>query len=91
MKITLADNWQTLHKRGTVLAAGAFAFIAGIGPSIVQAWNFIPPDMKALLPAGMARYATMAAFLLMIVVRYTAVRKAPVADAEPVAREDHHE
>jgi hypothetical protein len=83
MKIALADNWRSLHKRGTVILGLVFTALTGFGPSIVQAWNFIPPDMKAALPAGVARYATMAAFALMVLVRYTSVRKTGADNAQP--------
>ena len=77
MKITLADNWRQLHKRGTVIAAGAFAAITAFGPSLIDAWNAVPPDLKAALPQGTARYVSTAAFVLMIFVRYTAIRCDP--------------
>jgi hypothetical protein len=83
MKITLADNWRSLHKRGTVILGLVFTALTGFGPSIVQAWNFIPADMKAALPAGVARYATMAAFALMVLVRYTSVQKTDPDKAGP--------
>lgn len=77
MKLTLAENWRELHKRGTVILAAIFAAITGFGPTLLDAWNSIPPDLKAALPEGTARYVSSAAFLLMIVVRYTSVRRAP--------------
>lgn len=80
MKITLADNWRQLHKRGTVIVAGAFAAITAFGPSLIDAWNAVPPDLKAALPQGTARYVSTAAFVLMIFVRYTAIRREPKGD-----------
>lgn len=81
-KITLADNWKTLHRRGTVILSGAFALLTAAGPAIIEAWNSMPADLKGLLPQGAQRYLAVAAFLLILVIRYTAVRRvaAPAAD-----------
>lgn len=81
-KITLADNWKTLHRRGTVIVSGALAVVTAAGPAIVEAWNSMPADLKELLPQGVQRYAALVAFVLILVVRYTAVRRvAPPAAA----------
>jgi hypothetical protein len=82
-KITLADNWRTLHRRGTVIVSGALAVVTAAGPAIVDAWNSMPADLKALLPQGVQRYAALVAFALILVVRYTAVRRVapPAPDA----------
>ncbi|MEQ0776188.1 hypothetical protein ABLT15_28175 [Paraburkholderia tropica] len=74
-RIGLADGWRGLHKRGTVIVSGSLAVVTACGPAIVEAWNQMPPDLKALLPQGLQRYAALAAFLLIVIVRYTAVRK----------------
>ncbi|WP_186425101.1 hypothetical protein [Cupriavidus metallidurans] len=76
MKLTLADNWRQLHKKGTVIFASFCAAITAFGPSIIDAWNALPPDLKGWLPQGMSRYLAIGAFLLTIVIRYTAVRRA---------------
>ncbi len=81
-KITLADNWRTLHRRGTVIASGVFAIITAAGPAIVEAWNSMPADLKALLPQGVQRYMAVAAFLLILVIRYTAVRRVAPSAAD---------
>ncbi|MCR1769071.1 hypothetical protein B7760_02011 [Burkholderia glumae] len=75
LKIGMADGWRDLHKRGTVIVSGSFAIVTACGPAIVDAWNSMPLDLKALLPQGIQRWAAMAAFVLILVVRYTAVRK----------------
>ncbi|HEP6279545.1 TPA: hypothetical protein VDA67_006058 [Burkholderia vietnamiensis] len=80
-KITPADNWRTLHRRGTVIVSGALAIVTAAGPAVVDAWNSMPPDLKALLPQGVQRYAALAALLLILVVRYTAVRRIAPPDA----------
>jgi hypothetical protein len=80
MKLTLADNWRQLHKKGTVIFAGACTAVTAFGPSIIDAWNALPPDLKGWLPQGMARYMAIGAFLLMIAIRYTAVRRSDKKD-----------
>jgi hypothetical protein len=75
MKLTLADNWRQLHKKGTVIFASLCAMITAFGPSIIDAWNALPPDLKGWLPQGISRYMAIGAFLLTIIIRYTAVRR----------------
>ncbi|WP_063393095.1 hypothetical protein [Ralstonia mannitolilytica] len=85
MKLTLADNWRSLHKRGTIIAASAFAAITAFGPSMIDAWNGMPPDLKALLPQGLTRWVSLGSYLLLIAIRYTALRRTPKdgSDKEP--------
>ncbi len=75
MKLTLADNWRQLHKKGTVILASFFAAVTAFGPTLVDTWNLMPQDLKAALPEGTARWVSTAAFMLVIFVRYTALRK----------------
>lgn len=75
MKLTLADNWRELHKKGTVILASFFAAITAFGPTLVDTWNLMPQDLKAALPEGTARWVSTAAFVLVIFVRYTSIRK----------------
>lgn len=74
MKLTLADNWRQLHRKGTVIFASLCAAVTAFGPSIIEAWNMMPADMKGWLPQEWGRYLAIAAFLLTIVIRYTALR-----------------
>ncbi|KML48104.1 hypothetical protein VL15_30530 [Burkholderia cepacia] len=57
--------------------SGALAVVTAAGPAIVEAWNSMPSDLKELLPQGVQRYAALVAFALILVVRYTAVRRVP--------------
>nr|WP_323122142.1 hypothetical protein [Burkholderia alba] len=41
----------------------------------------MPADLKELLPQGVQRYAAFVAFALILVVRYTAVRRVVPSDA----------
>lgn len=75
MKLTLADNWRQLHRKGTVIFATLCAALTAFGPSIIEAWNMMPPDMKGWLPPEWGRYLAIAAFVLTIVIRYTALRR----------------
>ena len=74
MKLTMADGWKQLHKKGTVIVASLFAAITAFGPTLVDTWNLMPQDLKAALPEGTARWVSTAAFILVIFVRYTALR-----------------
>ncbi|MBB3011617.1 hypothetical protein [Cupriavidus alkaliphilus] len=74
MKLTMADGWKQLHRKGTVIVASLFAAITAFGPTLLDAWNLLPQDLKNALPEGTARWVSTAAFLLLVLVRYTALR-----------------
>ncbi|QTD90839.1 hypothetical protein [Burkholderia anthina] len=77
-KITLADGWQHLHKRGTVIVSGFLGAVSAFGPVIREAWHDVPDDLKAVIPAHFQQaiaYAIL--FASIIAVRYTAVRRMP--------------
>lgn len=82
MKLALADNWRQLHTRGVVIFSAACGAITAFGPSLIDAWNSVPPDLKAALPEGTARYVSTIAFVLMIVIRYTTIRHDSKPDGE---------
>jgi len=86
-RIGMADGWRRLHTKGTVIVSGALAVVTACGPAIVEAWNSMPPDLKTLLPQGVQRWAALAAFLLIIVVRYTAVRRKGDTPAQKEAQQ----
>lgn len=75
LRLTLADNWRQLHRKGTVLLASFFAALTAFGPTLIDTWNLMPSDLKNALPEGTARWVSTVAFLLLIVVRYTSVRR----------------
>lgn len=75
-KITLADDWQRLHRRGTVIVSGAFGLVSAFGPVLRDAWRNMPDDLKTVIPAHVQQaiaYAIL--FATIIGVRYTAVRR----------------
>jgi NADH:ubiquinone oxidoreductase subunit 4 (subunit M) len=78
LKITLADGWQQLHKRGTVILSGTLAAISAFGPVIREAWHTVPDDLKSIIPAHTQQaiaYAIL--FASIIAVRYTSVKRVP--------------
>lgn len=82
MKLTLADGWKQLHKKGTVILASLCAAITAFGPTLIDTWNLMPQDLKSALPEGTARWVSTAAFLLLIVVRYTSLRRREKEDRD---------
>jgi hypothetical protein len=77
-KLTMADGWQQLHKRGTVIAGAVFTAAAGAGPLISQAWTGMPPELKAVIPQNVQQWIAYTLFgLSIIAIRYTAIRSAP--------------
>lgn len=78
LKITLADGWQQLHTRGTVILSSALATVSAFGPVIRDAWRNVPDDLKAVIPAHAQQaiaYAIL--FASIVAVRYTAIRRVP--------------
>lgn len=82
MKLGLAENWRQLHKKGTVILASFFAALTAFGPTLVDTWNLMPQDLKAALPEGTARWVSTVAFLLVVIVRYTTLRKKDKGDGD---------
>lgn len=82
LKITLADDWQQLHKRGTVILSTALATISAFGPVIRDAWRNVPDDLRSVIPAHAQQaiaYAIL--FASIVAIRYTAVKRvAPDGD-----------
>lgn len=74
-RIRLVDDWKGLHKKSTVIAASFFTALYGFGPSLVEAWNMVPSDLKAMLPDGMARWIAVASFVLLVLFRYTKIER----------------
>lgn len=77
-KITLADDWKRLHRRGTVILSSALAALSAFGPVIREAWHDVPDDLKSVIPAHAQQaiaYAIL--FASIVAVRYTAVRRVP--------------
>jgi hypothetical protein len=78
LRLTLADGWQKLHKKGTVIAGAAFTAIVGAGPLIAQAWAGMPSELKAAIPQNVQQWIGYTAFGLgFLALRYTSVRRAP--------------
>lgn len=73
MKIEVTADAAEVHKKSSTWLTIAFALITAVGPTIVDAWNFLPDDLKAALPEGAARWAATAAFLVLLVAKYTHV------------------
>lgn len=77
LRLTLADGWEKLHKRGTVIAGAAFTALAGAGPLISQAWGGMPLELKAVIPQNVQQWIAYTLFgLTFIAIRYTSVHRA---------------
>ena len=75
-KLTLADGWQQLHKKGTVILSTALAGISAFGPEIRAAWRNLPDDLRSIIPAHTQQaiaYAIL--FASIVAVRYTAIKR----------------
>lgn len=83
LKITLADGWQQLHTKGTVLLSSALAAVSAFGPVIRDAWHNVPDDLKAVIPAHAQQaiaYAIL--FASIVAVRYTSVKRLPAGSTD---------
>lgn len=75
MKIQFIEDWHRAHRFASIRVAAAFAFLLGIGPSLLGAWDSLPDDLKAALPSGTARWVSIAGFALCILARVTSFTK----------------
>lgn len=78
LKIALADDWQKLHTRGTVILSTTLATISAFGPVIRDAWHNVPDDLRSVIPAHAQQaiaYAIL--FASIVAVRYTTVKHVP--------------
>ncbi|WP_018435369.1 DUF7940 domain-containing protein [Paraburkholderia atlantica] len=78
LRITLADGWQKLHTRGTVIFSTAVGVVAPLGAVLRETWNGMPDDLKQYLPHSVQQaisYTILCATFLAL--RYTAVRRVP--------------
>lgn len=83
LKLTLADGWQRLHMRGSVILSSALATVSAFGPVIRDAWHNVPDDLRAVIPAHAQQaiaYAILSASI--VAVRYTAIRRVPREDVD---------
>lgn len=77
-KLSLADGWQQMHKKGVVILSSTLATVSAFGPVIRDAWHNVPDDLKAIIPAHTQQaiaYAIL--FASIVAVRYTAIRRVP--------------
>jgi hypothetical protein len=78
LRITLADGWQRLHTRGTVIFSTAVGVVAPLGAVLRETWNGMPDDLKQYLPHSVQQaisYTILCATFLAL--RYTTVRRVP--------------
>ncbi|MDR5857253.1 hypothetical protein P9239_00335 [Caballeronia sp. LZ062] len=76
LRLTLADGWQKLHKRGTVIAGAIFTALAGAGPLIAQAWEGMPREVRDVIPQNVQQWIAYTLFgLSFIAIRYTSLRR----------------
>lgn len=83
LKITLADGWQQLHRRGSVILSSTLAAVSALGPTIREAWHSVPDDLKSVIPAH-AQQAIAYAILFssIVAVRYTTIRRVPAPQGD---------
>lgn len=85
MKLTLADNWRSLHRKGTVIAGAIFTAIMGTGPLLVQAWSAMPSELKAVIPQNVQQWIAYTMFgMTFLALRYTSLQRTPKDDANKV-------
>jgi hypothetical protein len=85
MKLSLSEDWRSLHKRLSVILPAVCAAISAFGPEIRDAWHSVPDDLKAIIPAHLQQaiaYAIL--FCALVGAHYVQVqRRAPDAPPAP--------
>jgi len=83
LRLRLITDWRRAYKLASVQITAAFAFLFGLGPTLVNSWSFIPDDLKNALPQGMSRWIALAALGLIMFGRMTKLeRKPPDGDSK---------
>lgn len=78
LKLALADDWQQLHTRGTVIFSTAVGVLAPTGFALRDTWNGMPDDLKQYLPHSVQQAISYSILCLtFLALRYTTVRREP--------------
>lgn len=75
-QIVLADDWQRLHKKGTVIFSATVGALIPLAEIVRQTWGFLPDDLKEYLPHSLKQaisYTVLCCAFLAF--RYTSVQK----------------
>lgn len=81
-RLHLADGWQQLHKRGTVIFSSAVGVLAPTGFALRETWNGMPDDLKQYLPHSVQQAISYTILCLtFIAIRYTTVQRGPRGDS----------
>lgn len=70
MKLSIT-NESELYKKSSVILSSVFALITAIGPTVLEAFNAMPPELRSALPEGPARWVATTAFVIIIIARIT--------------------
>jgi hypothetical protein len=75
-KISLADDWRLMHRKGTFWFSTGMATISALGPEIRETWRSLPDDLKAVIPAhAQQAIAYTILFCCFLGVRYTTIQR----------------
>jgi hypothetical protein len=72
MKLSISEDWRSLHKRLPVILSGVCAGVSALGPEIRDAWHAVPDDLKAVIPAH-----------LLIGAHYVDIKRGPSGGPPP--------
>jgi len=76
IRICLADEWRTLHKRSSVIFSGFVGVVAPLGPVLRETWRSMPDDLKMVIPHSVQQgisYTILAA--TFVALRYTTIQR----------------
>ena len=80
-RLRLADGWQRLHTRGTVIFSSAVGVLAPTGFALRETWNGMPDDLKQYLPHSVQQAISYTILCLtFIAIRYTTVQRGTRGD-----------
>jgi hypothetical protein len=84
MKLSISEDWRSLHKRLPVILSGVCAGVSALGPEIRDAWHAVPDDLKAVIPAHLQQaiaYAIL--FCALIGAHYVDIKRGPSGGPPP--------
>ena len=79
IRLKLIADWKLVRKKWSfifnAIGTSLLAYLTMAPDAIVQAWNFLPEDMKAFVPVKYSLYIPMILFILGILSQYIKQQK----------------
>jgi hypothetical protein len=79
IRLKLIEDWKLVRKKWSfifnTIGTSLLAYLTIAPDAIIQAWNFLPDDMKSFVPVKYSLYIPMILFVLGILSQYIKQQK----------------